>query len=78
MLAAGTDMAMLDMGLDACRVAMIGDDIHTDIIGAQAVGMPTIMVRTGKYAYDAQKPLPVQPDWTIDSIADLPALLGGS
>ena len=72
------DMALLDMGLDACRVAMIGDDIHTDIIGAQAVGMPTIMVRTGKYAYDAQQPLPVQPDWTIDSIADLPALLGGS
>ena len=49
---------------------------HTDIVGAQAVGMPTILVRTGKYAYDAQKPLPVQPDWTIDSIAELPALLG--
>ena len=55
---------------------MIGDDIHTDIIGAQAVGMPTILVRTGKYVFDAQKPLPVQPDWTIDSIADLPGLLG--
>jgi HAD superfamily hydrolase (TIGR01458 family) len=70
------DMALLDMGLVASQVAMIGDDIHTDIIGAQAVGMPTILVRTGKYAFDAQKPLPVQPDWTIDSIADLPELLG--
>ncbi len=70
------DMALLDIGLAPSQVAMIGDDIHTDIVGAQAVGMPTILVRTGKYAYDAQKPLPVQPDWTIDSIAELPALLG--
>jgi HAD superfamily hydrolase (TIGR01458 family) len=70
------DMALLDMGLAPSQVAMIGDDIHTDIIGAQAVGMPTILVRTGKYVFDAQKPLPVQPDWTIDSIADLPGLLG--
>jgi HAD superfamily hydrolase (TIGR01458 family) len=70
------DMALLDMGLDTSQVAMIGDDIYTDIIGAKAVGMPTILVRTGKYAFDAQKPLPVQPDWTIDSIADLPGLLG--
>lgn len=71
------DMALLDMRLAPSRVAMVGDDIHTDIAGAQAVGMPTILVRTGKYSFDAQKPPPVQPDWTIDSIADLPGLLDG-
>lgn len=70
------DMALVDIGLDPAQVAMIGDDIHMDIIGAQAVGMPTILVRTGNYAFNAQKPLPVKPDWTIDSIADLPGLLG--
>ena len=70
------DMALADIGLDPARVAMIGDDIHMDIAGAQAVGMPTILVRTGNFAFDAQKPPPVQPDWTIDSIADLPGLLG--
>lgn len=59
-------------------VAMIGDDIHMDFIGAQAVGMPTILVRTGKYAFDVQQPLPVQPDWVINSIADLPGLIGDS
>ena len=69
------EMALVDMGFAPSQVAMIGDDIHTDIIGAQAVGMPTILVRTDKYSFDAQKPLPVQPDWTIDSIADLPGLL---
>lgn len=71
------ETALADMGLDAAQAAMIGDDIHTDIIGAQALGMPTILVRTGMYCFDAQKPLPVQPDWTIDSIADLPGLLDG-
>jgi HAD superfamily hydrolase (TIGR01458 family) len=70
------EMALADIGLDLAQVAMIGDDIHMDIIGAQAVGMPTILVRTGKYAFDVQKPPPVQPDRVIDSIADLPGLLG--
>jgi HAD superfamily hydrolase (TIGR01458 family) len=69
------ETALADMGLSAFQAAMIGDDVHTDIIGAQAVGMPTILVRTGMYSFDAQKPLSVQPDWTIDSIAGLPDLL---
>jgi HAD superfamily hydrolase (TIGR01458 family) len=70
------ETALADIGLDAAQAGMIGDDVHTDIIGAQALGMPTILVRTGMYCFDAQKPLPVTPDWTIDSIADLPGLLG--
>jgi len=70
------DIALGDIGLDPSRVAMIGDSLDADIGGAQALGMPTILVRTGKYVYDAHKPWPVQPDWTIDSIADLPKLLG--
>jgi len=70
------DMALVDIGLNPAQVAMIGDDIHMDIIGAQAVGMPTILVRTGNHVFNAQKPLPAQPDWTIDSIAELPGLLG--
>jgi HAD superfamily hydrolase (TIGR01458 family) len=69
------EMALADIGLDPAHVAMVGDTVDSDISGAQAVGMPTILVRTGNYAIDAQKPLPVQPDWTIDSIADLPSLI---
>jgi HAD superfamily hydrolase (TIGR01458 family) len=70
------DMALADIGLDPSQVAMIGDDIYMDINGAQAVGMPTILVRTGKYSFDTQKPRAAQPEWTIDSIADLPGILG--
>lgn len=68
--------ALADLGLAPSRVAMIGDSIDADIGGARAVGMPTILVRTGQYVFDAQHPRPVQPDWTIDSIADLPGLVG--
>jgi HAD superfamily hydrolase (TIGR01458 family) len=69
------DMALLDIGLEPSQVAMIGDTIATDIIGAQAIGMPTILVRTGQYTFDVQSPLPTHPDWTINSIADLPGLI---
>lgn len=72
------DMALVDIGLDPSQVAMIGDSLDTDIIGAQALGMPTILVRTGHYVFDAQHPSPAVPDWTIDSIADLPGLIGDS
>jgi len=71
------DTALADLGLEPCRVAMIGDSIGADIRGAQALGMPTILVRTGQYIFDAQRPWPAQPDWTIGSIADLPGLVGG-
>ena len=70
------DVALMDIGLDPSEVAMIGDSLDADILGAQALGMPTILVRTGQYVFDAQNPWPAQPDWTIDSIADLPGLVG--
>jgi len=70
------ETALADLGLDPCRVAMIGDSVDADISGAQAVGMPTILVRTGQYVFEAKSPAPAQPDWTIDSIADLPRLIG--
>lgn len=69
------ETALDDMELPASQVAMIGDDIHSDIVGAQAVGARTILVKTGKYELDAEKKLTIQPDWVIDSIEDLPALL---
>jgi HAD superfamily hydrolase (TIGR01458 family) len=69
------EAALDDMGLPASQVAMIGDDIHSDIVGAQAVGARTILVKTGKYELDAEKKLKAQPDWILDSIADLPELL---
>ena len=51
---------------------MVGDDIEADISGAQAHGMRTILVRTGKFRPDAVEATPVRPDGIISSIAQLP------
>ncbi len=65
------DLALEDMGLRRDQVAMIGDDIITDIGGAQKAGMRGILVRTGKFREDAVTRSAVRPDRIIDSIAQI-------
>ncbi len=60
------------LGLAPADVLMIGDDIRTDIGGAQAAGLSAALVRTGKFrASDLAEG--IRPDAVLDSIADLPA-----
>jgi HAD superfamily hydrolase (TIGR01458 family) len=70
------NIALDDMQLKASEVGMIGDDIDSDIGGAQQVGIKGILVRTGKYRQSYAAASNIKPDLVIDSIADLPALLG--
>jgi len=65
------ELALRDMGLGAGQVAMIGDDIITDIGGARSMGMQGILVRTGKYREDAVETTGIKPDYLIDSIGQL-------
>jgi HAD superfamily hydrolase (TIGR01458 family) len=69
------ELALRDMGLRADQVAMIGDDILTDIGGARTMGMKGILVRTGKYREDAMVNAAVKPSCVIDSIAQLQDIL---
>jgi HAD superfamily hydrolase (TIGR01458 family) len=69
------ELALHDMGLRAGQVAMIGDDILTDIGGARTMGMQGILVRTGKYRKDAVDNAVIKPDCVIDSIAQLRDIL---
>jgi ribonucleotide monophosphatase NagD (HAD superfamily) len=55
---------------DPAQCAMVGDDIVTDIGGAQAAGLQTILVRTGKFRPQDLNGT-VRPDVIINSIADL-------
>ncbi len=64
-------LALQDMHLTPSETAMIGDDIATDIGGAQQAGMQGILVRTGKFRNDAVSNSPITPGRIIDSIADL-------
>ncbi len=63
--------ALSRLGLPPGEVAMIGDDIDTDIGAAQEQGMTGILVRTGKYREGYVKSSKIKPDLVLDSIADL-------
>jgi HAD superfamily hydrolase (TIGR01458 family) len=51
---------------------MVGDDLESDIAGAQAMNMRTVLVRTGKFRPDAVERSRVRPDGIVSSIGQLP------
>lgn len=54
--------ALAQLGTDAASALMIGDDLDNDIGGAAAVGLRTVLVRTGKFRpADADHPH-IRPD----------------
>ncbi len=65
-------MALDELSLNKDKVAIIGDDIDSDIGGGQESGLFGILVKTGKYRKEYAAASKVVPDLVIDSIADLP------
>lgn len=63
--------ALGGLGLAARECAFVGDNPHTDIAGAQAVGLYAIQV--GRKERDG-----VTPDARIDDLSELPAVVFGS
>jgi HAD superfamily hydrolase (TIGR01458 family) len=67
--------AALDtLGVPASAAAMVGDDIETDIGGAQRCGIRGILVRTGKFREENLARSGIKPDLIIGSVADLSSL----
>lgn len=66
---------LADMQLKTDEVVMIGDDIDSDIGGAQNLRIKGVLVRTGKYRQAYTESSPIKPDVIIDSIAELPNLM---
>ncbi|OHT92253.1 HAD-IIA family hydrolase [Mycobacterium syngnathidarum] len=69
------------LGVDPEEMYMIGDDLNNDVLAAQVVGMAGVLVRTGKFRQAtldrwAADEFAMQPNFVIDSVADLPELLG--
>ena len=64
-------------GVDLQGLAVVGDDVESDVRGAKAAGLVAVQVRTGKFDAERNAGLPdeQQPDHIIDSILDLPSLL---
>ncbi len=51
---------------------MVGDDLDSDIAGAQRFGLKTVLVRTGKFRPDQLERSTIVPDAVLSSIAYLP------
>jgi HAD superfamily hydrolase (TIGR01458 family) len=68
------EAALEALDADPERSWMVGDDVDADIGGAAALGIRTILVRTGKFR-DGAAAWSVAPDAVLDSIADVPAFL---
>ncbi|ATQ28922.1 HAD family hydrolase [Rhodococcus ruber Chol-4] len=63
------------MGTEPDRMAVVGDDLHAEVIPGQRLGMTGILVRTGKFRQSVLDLAVERPDRVIDSVADLPELL---
>jgi HAD superfamily hydrolase (TIGR01458 family) len=65
-------------GVPLDRLAVVGDDVESDVIGARAAGLASIQVRTGKFDESLHAELLPQERphvVVVDSLADLPDLL---
>ena len=78
---AGFQAAAARLGVEPEEMYMVGDDLNNDVLAAQVVGMTGVLVRTGKFRPDtlerwAADEFAMQPNHVLNSVADLPALLG--
>jgi HAD superfamily hydrolase (TIGR01458 family) len=64
------------LGVDAGDAAMVGDDVESDVAGAMNEGLAGLLVRTGKYREQFVRESGIEPTATVDSIADVPELIG--
>jgi 4-nitrophenyl phosphatase len=63
--------AVRRLGGDATSIAMVGDRLSTDIAGAAAVGLKTVLVLTGISTADDIADSPVKPDYVFADINEL-------
>jgi HAD superfamily hydrolase (TIGR01450 family) len=68
------------LGVEPEEMYVVGDDLNNDVLAGQVVGMTGVLVRTGKFRQDtlnrwAADEFAMQPNFVIDSVADLPELL---
>jgi HAD superfamily hydrolase (TIGR01458 family) len=66
------DAAVRSLGLAAGRpVAMVGDDLWSDVQGAQRAGLQGWLVRTGKFREDDLQGSGITPDRILSSVTEL-------
>ena len=66
------NIALESLQVSPNEAVVVGDDITSDILGAERTKMQSILVKTGKFKPDQlEKPM-AKPTWVLNSIAELP------
>lgn len=69
------DKALEMAGCKAQEAVMIGDRLDNDIVPAKKLGMKTIWIRQGFAIYQNPQNTEEQPDYIVDSLAELKKIL---
>ena len=64
------EMALDTLEVDRKNVLMVGDRVATDIIGARAAGIKSVLVKTGEFK-ECDLDGDVQPDYILDSVREI-------
>lgn len=64
------DMSLLTMDLPRSSILMVGDRVDTDIVGAKAAGIGSVLVKTGEFRIGDLEG-EIQADYVLDSVRDL-------
>jgi len=67
--------ALHALELPGNRVAMVGDDLVSDVLAAQDCGITGVLVRTGKFTPESLAEASRHPDVVLDSFAEIPRWL---
>lgn len=68
-------LALSRLGVEPEDCLVIGDSLHTDITMGARVGMTTVLVRSGVTTAANRDAVAVEPDYVIDSLADIDDVL---
>jgi HAD superfamily hydrolase (TIGR01458 family) len=63
------------VGSTAAQALLVGDDLDSDVGGAQAMGIKGVLVKTGKFRQGYLDNSTIKPDGIIETIADFPQWL---
>jgi 4-nitrophenyl phosphatase len=63
--------ALRRLGADLASAAVVGDRLETDILGAQHLGLPTLLVLSGVTRRAMLDGSDIQPDLVFDDVAEL-------
>ena len=67
-------IALDSLQLSPSDVIVVGDDITSDILGAETMKMRSVVVQTGKFKSDQLENPVAKPTWVLEGISELPEL----